>query len=362
MNERGDGPAVPQMAQPEPPPGRPHAPAVVFSALALIGSFAALLKVDIPILWFLRSHNLSSLQALGDAGEKLGNGGTLIALSLLVLGTGLYLKRRSLTRLGWDSLLAHGVVALVVNGLKHVIGRPRPRLTHSGGWQWWPSLDSGLDSFPSGHTSASVAVVTVFARALPRFNWVPFAVVAWVGASRIWRGSHFPSDVVAGMVTGFVVGSIFNGPLRWWWRSCAQALVRIAPMTVLITGLFWVMTHRIVDAMTDGILFASGVAIVAAGLVLRVGRHRVSSTGGADTSSITSQHLIGLGLGIATSAPVLIGLTALVYLSRWGGGAAEPRALSQTTRLAWVYDSLYVVGTIAAIWGVQALKGLVPLQ
>ncbi len=361
MNEPSDGLAVPQMAPPEPPPGRPHAPAVVFSALALIGSFAALLQVDIPILWFLRSHNLSSLQALGDVGETLGHGSTLITFSLLVLGAGLYLKRRSLTHLGWDSLLAHGVVALVVNGLKHVIGRPRPRLTHSGGWQWWPSLDSGLDSFPSGHTSASVAVVTVFARALPRLQWVPFAVAAWVGASRIWRGSHFPSDVVAGMVTGFVVGSIFNGPLRWWGRSCAQALVRIAPITVLITGLFWVTTHRIVDAMTDGILFTSGVVIVAAGLVLRAGRDRASATGVVDTSVITSENVIGLGLGIATSAPVLIGLTALVCLSR-GGGAAETRALSQTTRLARVYDSLYVVGTIAAIWGIQALKGLVPLQ
>ena len=219
MTEPGDGRAASAVAQPEPPPVRPSVLAVVLSALALIGSFAALLQVDIPILWFLRSHNLSALQLLGDVGEKIGNGGTLITISLLILAAGLYLKRQSLTRLGRDSLLAHGVVALLVNGLKHIIGRPRPRLTHSGGWQWWPSWDSGLDSFPSGHTSASLAVVTVLARALPRWRWVPFAVAAWVGASRIWRGSHFPSDVVAGMVMGFVVGSIFNGPLRWWGRS-----------------------------------------------------------------------------------------------------------------------------------------------
>ena len=158
MTEPGDGRAVPLLEQPESPPARPPAPAVALSGLALIGSFAALLQVDIPILWFLRSHNLSSLQSLGDVGERLGNGGTLVMISLLILGAGLYLKRNSLTRLGMDSLFAHGVVALLVNGLKHVIGRPRPRLTHSGGWQWWPSLDSGLDSFPSGHTSASVAV------------------------------------------------------------------------------------------------------------------------------------------------------------------------------------------------------------
>ncbi len=361
MTEMGDGRAVPGVAQPEPPPVRPPVPAVVLSAFALIGSFAALLQVDIPILWFLRSHNLSALQSLGDVGEKLGNGGTLVTVSLLVLGAGLYLKRHSLTRLGMDSLLAHGVVALLVNGLKHVIGRPRPRLTHSGGWQWWPSLDSGLDSFPSGHTSASVAAVTVLARALPRLRWVPFAMAAWVGASRIWRGSHFPSDVVAGMVMGFAVGSIFNGPLWWWGRSCAQAFVRIAPMTLLITGLFWVLTHRIVDSTTDGILFASGVALVAGGLVLRLVRHRHSEKVADSSRTIASESLMGLGLGVVTSAPVIIGLTGLVCLARWIGTSA-PATRSPAAPPSWVNDGLYVVGAIAAVAAVQALKGLVPLQ
>jgi hypothetical protein len=94
---------------------------------------------------------------------------------------------------------------------------------------------------------------------------------------------------------------------------------------------------------------------------LRVRRARDSGTGAVDTSVLTSENMIGLGLGIATSAPVLIGLTVLVCLSRTGG-ATEPRALPQTTRLARAYDSLYVAGTIAAIWAILALKGLVPLQ
>ena len=361
MTEPGAGRAASVVAQPEPPPVRPSVLAVVLSALALIGSFAALLQVDIPILWFLRSHNLSALQLLGDVGEKIGNGGTLITISLLILAAGLYLKRQSLTRLGRDSLLAHGVVALLVNGLKHIIGRPRPRLTHSGGWEWWASWDSGLDSFPSGHTSASLAVVTVLARALPRWRWVPFAVAAWVGASRIWRGSHFPSDVVAGMVMGFVVGSIFNGPLRWWGRSCAQALVRIAPMTLFITGLFWVLIHRIIDATTDGILFASGVALVAGSLVLRLAGHRAPAIGIDPARIVISECLLGLGLGVVTAAPVLIGLAGLLCLARWSDAAA-PTGLSADARPSWVYDSLYVMGAIVAVAAIQALKGLVPLQ
>lgn len=361
MTDMGDDRAAPLLAQPELPPARPSVSAVVFSVLALVGSFAALLQVDIPILWFLRSHNLSALQSIGDIGEKVGNGATLVTISLLILGAGLYLKRQALTRLGLDSLLAHGVVALMVNGLKHIIGRPRPRLTHSGGWQWWPSWDSGLDSFPSGHTSASLAVVTVWARALPRWRWLPFAVAAWVGASRIWRGSHFPSDVVAGMATGFVVGSIFNGPFRWWGRSAAQALVRIAPTTLFITALFWVLTHRIVDATTDGILLASGVVLVYGGLVLRLARHRGSTTGIDPERTTISESLLGLGLGVVTAAPILIGLTGLVCLARWSGAAAHSGA-SAVEQPSWVYDSLYVVGAVVVVITIQALKGLVPLQ
>jgi len=363
MTESGDGRAapVPEPEQPEPPPVRTPVPAVVLSVLALLGSFTALLQIDIPILWFLRSHNLSPLQRLGDFGEKLGNGGTLVVISLLVLGAGLYLKRDRLRRLGLDSLLAHGVVALVVNGLKHVVGRPRPRLTHSGGWQWWPSLDSGLDSFPSGHTAATVAVVTVLARALPRVRWVPFAIAAWVGASRIWRGSHFPSDVVGGMVIGFVVGSVFNGPLRWWGRSCALAFVNIAPAALFITGLFWVLTHRIADLTTDGILLVSGAALVLGGVALRRARHRRQVSGSGTGSTTISVNLVGLGLAVATAAPVVIGLAGLVCLARWVAVIAS-EAPSPTSPPSWRDDGLYAAGAIAALAAIQVLKGLVPLR
>ena len=358
MIESGDGQAAP-VAQPEPVPDCPPGPAVALSALVVLGSFAALFHIDIPILKFLRSHNVSALQSLGDLGEKLGNGGTLITISVLLLGVGFFLKRQAWTRVALDSLLAHGVVALVVNSLKHIIGRPRPRLTHSGGWQWWPSLESGLDSFPSGHTSATVAVVTVLARALPRLRWVPFAIAGWVGASRIWRGSHFPGDVVGGMVLGFVIGSVFNGPLRWWGRSSAQALVRIAPIVVLLTGLFWVLTHRILDPVTDTILVVSGVMLVVGGFMLRVLRHRKLAAGSDPAGVATSGGLMWLGLGVATGAPVIIGLTGLLCLARWSGAAA---VLSSSAPPSWRSDGLYAAGVFAGLAVIQVLKGLVPLQ
>ena len=127
------------------------------------------------------------------------------------------------------------VVALVVNSLKHIIGRPRPRLTHSGGWHWWPSLSRG--SFPSAIPQ-------------PRSPWRRYyagaasLALGTVCLGRVGRGqpdlrgSHFPGDVV-GMALGFVVGSVCNGQLRWWKQSFAQAVVRIAPIVLLLTGFCW---------------------------------------------------------------------------------------------------------------------------
>ena len=149
---------------------------VVLSLLTLAGCGIALLQIDLPLLRFLRALNLSSMQTLGDLGEKIGNGGTLIAVSLIMVGIGWLMGRPIFLRTGVESLLAHACVALSVNGLKHLIGRPRPRLTHSGEWMWWPSWDSGLDSLPSGHSSASFAVATVFAK---HFPWT-------VGLCSVW--------------------------------------------------------------------------------------------------------------------------------------------------------------------------------
>ncbi len=358
MNESGDGQAASPAAQPDPAPACPPVPAVILSALVVLGSFAALFHIDIPILRLLRSHDLSAIQSLGDLGEKLGNGGTLIGISALLLGTGYVLKRQAWIRTAVDSLLAHGAVALLVNGLKHIIGRPRPRLTHSDGWHWWPSLQSGLDSFPSGHTSATVAVATVLARALPRLSWVPFALAGWVGASRIWRGSHFPGDVVGGMVLGFMVGSVFNGPLRWWGRSSAQALLRIAPIVLLLTGTFWVLTHRVADPLTDSVCVAFGVMLVIGAWVLQLMPQWRSITGRGMTAVGTSNSLLLAGLGVATGAPIVIGLTGLLCLARWNAAANRP---DSSAPLSWRSHGLQVAA-LAGVAAIQLLKGLVPLQ
>jgi len=63
-------------------------------------------------------------------------------------------------------------------------------------------------SFPSGHTAAAFVMATLFGTVFPGLFLPLVVVAALVGFSRIYNGMHFPSDVLAGMVLGFLCAKL----------------------------------------------------------------------------------------------------------------------------------------------------------
>jgi membrane-associated phospholipid phosphatase len=92
-------------------------------------------------------------------------------------------------------------------GVKGLVERGRPGELLGG----VEVRQSGLQGagYVSGHTAVAFALATVVAPLVPRgWRWVPFALAAVVGLSRIYFGAHLPLDVIGGAGLGIVCGVV----------------------------------------------------------------------------------------------------------------------------------------------------------
>ena len=91
--------------------------------------------------------------------------------------------------------------------LKPLVGRVRPyELIESLKILIRKPVDS---SFPSGHTGAGIAVSWAIFRSSPKKYGIPLVILAvLISFSRLYVGVHFPTDVLAGIVTGLLSGEL----------------------------------------------------------------------------------------------------------------------------------------------------------
>ncbi|MFD4244991.1 phosphatase PAP2 family protein [Streptomyces sp. NPDC058525] len=137
--------------------------------------------------------------------------GAVVPLGLLAL----LLVRGRRVSAGFLLLAFLGGNMLVVQGLKHLVDRPRPAN---------PLVRVDHGSFPSGHAAtAALLVVVVGALLVPaarrRLWWTAGAVftlaMMW---SRTWLHAHWLSDTVAGAAAGAGAGLVV-----WWLLTPALA-------------------------------------------------------------------------------------------------------------------------------------------
>jgi len=96
--------------------------------------------------------------------------------------------------------------AAVVGGLKHVIGRARPSAEE---FQVLGRDQYVKYAFPSGHSALIASAYSYTKGRVKGGKRILYAVlVLLVAYSRLYLGMHFPSDVLAGIAIGMVVGRI----------------------------------------------------------------------------------------------------------------------------------------------------------
>ena len=104
-------------------------------------------------------------------------------------------------------LLAVGIIAgaMFTYPLKFIIDRARPCLIDSSRVLTPCESDP---SFPSGHTEMSFLAATVVSKFHPNYSKYLYAFSFIVALSRIYVGVHFPTDAIAGIIVGLIIGKL----------------------------------------------------------------------------------------------------------------------------------------------------------
>jgi undecaprenyl-diphosphatase len=298
-----------------------------------------------------------------DAGNWIGEGTHLVVFSLVLAGAGWLFSSPAVRNAGIQTLLAHGLAALLVNGLKHLIGRPRPKFTHSGDWQFAPSWISGFDSFPSGHSAASFAVATVLAKRFPVFGPLCLGVAAFVMLSRVLRGSHFPTDAVGGAVLGVLSGAIAAAPLKEWRTSIRDGIGQSAVGACALLALLWSLARAPEEGIVGMLLIGLGLAAVAAGLWLRRTEWAGSERSGSSCQATRSSILLWYGLASMTTSLYVVAAAGLACLAYWlqevcSQGEQERDVGSWRT----IREGILLIGVVLTLFMMYGGRGVLPFR
>jgi membrane-associated phospholipid phosphatase len=123
-------------------------------------------------------------------------------------------KRRGIALRLLITFILSGVVVQIV---KHAVSAPRPKSYFA------PEVyshfiigitNSGLNSFPSGHSATAFAVASILAMNIPCKKWcsIFFTLAIAVVYSRVYLGQHFIEDALMGIIIG-VASSLFTESL-----------------------------------------------------------------------------------------------------------------------------------------------------
>jgi membrane-associated phospholipid phosphatase len=320
-------------------------------------------ELDMPVARFVRSFDINAVNRIGDSVALIGQGVLIGVVFAFLALAGWWWKQDRWKETGLRGLVALFAVTVTVQLLKHLIGRPRPRFAHGDDVMFGPSLTSGLDSFPSGHTINAFAAGAVLTRFFPHLGVFLFLVGGLVGISRVVRGSHFLTDVYTGAIAGLLIGTVVSVGFSHWRDQALPQLVRVGvPWIVGTFFVIWIILHPAPAWPQQRIHLAVGAGCVFFGILLRIGGFlrydRKSYLRGAGNMFLL------IGIAVASGPWWMAALIAAAYLPRlilFHPSDNRFWERKTSTRPQWKHEAFAASAAMLGIVLLHFLQGMLPL-
>lgn len=163
-----------------------------------------ILELDLDAVLYVQNNIRKPLLTLWmKTITKIGNAGMIWIIFILFT-----IINPDTRMISYIMIVSLALATIITNlMLKLVFKRERPFLKN-------PEVEELIEkptdcSFPSGHTASSFAIAIII--------WYCFSTIFGVGAmllallislSRVYLGVHYPSDILAGMMVGLLIGQI----------------------------------------------------------------------------------------------------------------------------------------------------------
>ncbi len=172
--------------------------------------------IDEPVYKLMLRNQHKTWDRLERVGNFLGQPENNYPIMLAVWASGVIANNDWLRDTGImmvASVTSSGILQTIA---KEAVGRSRP-VFGRGAFDFKPFGGADYHSFPSGHTMLSVATSWILARQVP---FVPLKIVFYTlpvitGASRVYVGAHWLSDILLGSALGI---------------ACAESVLRLYPL------------------------------------------------------------------------------------------------------------------------------------